>query len=133
MDWFWNEGFKQRFEARTQTELLRFHFKKIRIRSVFESIAKIGQTQEPQRVPEIIRMSYTKADPARVWNPVVLFGKVFFEERIADDTWKRDIHDAPRMHMPDFGFSELELAASEAVRVNRDASPQRYPVDEIFH
>lgn len=64
---------------------------------------------------------------------MVLFGKVFFEERITDGTWKRDIHDAARMHMPNFGFSELELATSEAVRVNRDASPRRYPVDEIFH
>lgn len=83
-------------------------------------------------MPEILFLSYAKADPAGVWHPVVLVGKVFFEERVTDGARKRDIHDAACMYMPDFGVSELELAPAEAVRVNGDARPGGHLVDEIF-
>jgi len=133
VSWPTDKVLQQRLEARTQTELLRFSFEKVLLRSRLESIANIGQTQEPERIPELIFMSYAKADPAGVWDPMVLFGQAFFDQGITEGARKRDIHNAVRMYMPDLAISEPELATSEPVRVNGDARPRRCLLDEIFN
>src|SRR5690348_7250356 len=72
---------------------------------------------------QVVVPADAKGDPAGVRDPAVFLGQTFGQQRVVDRAGKRNIDDVAGVHVPDFRAAEAELAAAEAMRMNRDVRP----------
>lgn len=128
------EGREQSFEPRTEIQSLALTFDESqRICRPLQYITQIRQPHEPESVTEIALSSKAVGYPTGIWHPTMLFRKSFIQQRVVYCTGKRNVDNATRVHMSDFGSPKPEFAPAKAVWVGRHFGPQRYvPLEFIL-
>lgn len=74
-------------------------------------------------MPKVAVGANTKRGPAGIGDEVVLLGKIFLDEGVADGAREWNVEGAPGMDMADFGTTEVEFLGFELMRTDGDARP----------
>ena len=67
---------------------------------------------------QILLAAHVKSDPTGIRDPGVFLGEALREQRIANGAREGNIDHPASVHVSDFGISENEFSAAEAVRMH---------------
>jgi hypothetical protein len=81
---------------------------------------------------EVFFTPHLKCDPARIRNPVMLFGEIVCQQGIVDRTREGYVNDSIRMDVPDLSISEPKLHSGKAMWMNRNVPPPRHFLFEFL-
>ena len=76
-------------------------------------------------------MRTQEGNPPRVGNPMMFFCKTPVQKCVTNRSRERNIDNAARVHMADFGFAE-PVPGCKAMRMNRDVRPSRNALFQSF-
>ena len=68
--------------------------------------------------------AHTEGRPAGIGHPTMLFGQLFFKERVVNRARERNIDNSTEMNMAHFGLIKEELPSSEPVQMHGYMRPR---------
>src|SRR4051812_41653594 len=86
-------------------------------------IAKVRQSNEPDRVFDSPVAADAEGCPAGVGNPAVLFGQTVVKEVVMNGPGEGNVHVTPEMNMTDFRLTEAIFPRHEPMRKHGNPRP----------